>query len=137
MVCSITTPAACKPPLPPVRPCPVWGLRSRRSARRCRTWQISTTRPWPAPRVELGARHTLDGRAKLKVDGIGSDTVDLKDRTNPYAEVSLLMNQNGDLPVMAGLYYTRTEYKLDEDSEVADNTKLKRDEYGFKVGLAF
>ncbi len=68
---------------------------------------------------------------------IGSDTVDLKDRTNPYAEVSLLMNQKGDLPIMAGLYYTRTEYKLDEDSDAADNTKLKRDEFGFKVGVAF
>ena len=88
-------------------------------------------------RVEAGARRTIDGRAKLKVDGLGSDTVDLKDRTNPYAEVSLLMNQKGDLPVMAGLYYTRTEYKLDDDSYVADNTKLKRDEYGFKVGIAF
>jgi len=63
--------------------------------------------------------------------------VDLKDRTNPYAEVSLLMNQKGNLPVMAGLYYTRTEYKLDDDSYVADNTKLKRDEYGLKVGIAF
>ncbi|MBA1429696.1 MULTISPECIES: outer membrane beta-barrel protein [Pseudomonas fluorescens group] len=88
-------------------------------------------------RVEAGARHTIDGRAKLKVDGVGSDSVDLKDRTNPYAEVSLLMNQKGNLPVMAGLYYTRTEYKLDDDSYVADNTKLKRDEYGFKVGIAF
>lgn len=88
-------------------------------------------------RVEAGARRTLDSRAKIKVDGLGSDTVDLKDRTNPYAEVSLLMNRNGDLPVVAGLYYTRTEYKLDEDSDVADNTKLKRDEYGFKVGIAF
>jgi hypothetical protein len=39
--------------------------------------------------------------------------------------------------VVAGLYYTRTEYKLDEDSEVADNTRLKRDEYGVKVGIAF
>lgn len=88
-------------------------------------------------RFEAGARRTLDGRTKLKVDGVGSDTVDLKDRTNPYAEVSLLMNQKGDLPVMAGLYYTRTEYKLDDDSEVADNTRLKRDEYGVKVGIAF
>ncbi|MGF6096443.1 outer membrane beta-barrel protein [Pseudomonas sp. 18175] len=88
-------------------------------------------------RVEAGARRTLDSRAKIKVDGLGSDTVDLKDRTNPYAEVSLLMNRNGDLPVVAGLYYTRTEYKLDEDSDVADNTKLKRDEYGLKVGIAF
>lgn len=37
----------------------------------------------------------------------------------------------------AGLYYTRNEYKLDQDSDVADNTKLKRDEYGLKVGIAF
>ncbi|KTC63601.1 hypothetical protein AO262_06885 [Pseudomonas fluorescens ABAC62] len=88
-------------------------------------------------RVEAGARRTLDGRTKIKVEDFGSDTVDLKDRTNPYAEVSLLMNQKGDLPVMAGLYYTRTEYKLDDDSEVADNTRLKRDEYGFKIGVAF
>ncbi|MBF8781906.1 outer membrane beta-barrel protein [Pseudomonas fulva] len=88
-------------------------------------------------RVELGARHTIDGRAKLKVEDFGSDSVDLKDRTNPYAEVTLLMNQNGDLPVQAGVYYARTEYKLDDDSPVADNTKLKRDEFGVKVGLAF
>ncbi|MFP3446653.1 outer membrane beta-barrel protein [Pseudomonas sp. SIMBA_067] len=88
-------------------------------------------------RVEVGARHTLDGRARLKVDDFGSDTVDLKDRTNPYAEVTLLMNQQGGMPVQAGVYYTRTEYKLDEDSPAADNTKLKRDEFGVKVGLAF
>lgn len=88
-------------------------------------------------RVEVGARHTIDGRAKLKVDDFGSDTVDMKDRTNPYAEVSLLMNQQGGMPIYAGVYYTRTEYKLDEDSPVADNTKLKRDEFGVKVGLAF
>jgi len=87
--------------------------------------------------VEVGARHTIDGRARLKVDDFGSDTVDMKDRTNPYAEVTLLMNQQGGMPVQAGVYYTRTEYKLDEDSPVADNTKLKRDEFGFKVGLAF
>lgn len=88
-------------------------------------------------RVEVGARRSIDGRARLKVDDFGSDSVDMKDRTNPYAEVTLLMNQQGDLPVQAGVYYTRTEYKLDEDSEAADNTKLKRDEFGFKVGLAF
>lgn len=88
-------------------------------------------------RVEVGARHTLDGRAKIKVDDIGSDTVDLKDRTNPYAEVSLLLNRNGDLPIHTGVYYTRTQYQLDEDSEVADATKLKRDEFGVRVGLAF
>lgn len=88
-------------------------------------------------RLEAGARRSLDSKAKLHVDDVGNDTVDLKDRTNPYAEVSLLMNQKGSMPIMAGLYYTRTEYKLDEDSEVADNVKLKRDEFGVKVGLAF
>lgn len=88
-------------------------------------------------RVEVGARHTIDGRARLKVDDYGSDSVDMKDRTNPYAEVTLLMNQKGGMPVQLGAYYTRTEYKLDEDTPVADNTKLKRDEFGVKVGLAF
>lgn len=88
-------------------------------------------------RVEVGVRRTLDGRAKLKVDDFGSDTVDMKDRTNPYAEVSLLMNQQGGMPIYGSVYYTRTEYKLDEESDAADNTKLKRDEFGVKVGLAF
>ena len=88
-------------------------------------------------RAEVGVRRSIDGRARLKVDNFGSDSVDMKDRTNPYAEVSLLMNQNGDMPINSGVYYTRTEYKIDEDSPVADNTKLKRDEFGVKVGLAF
>ena len=88
-------------------------------------------------RVEVGARHSIDGRARLKVDRFGSDSVDMKDSTNPYAEVSLLMNQKGAMPIYAGVYYTRSEYKIDEDSPVADNTKLKRDEFGMKVGLAF
>lgn len=88
-------------------------------------------------RVEVGARHTFGSRAKIKVDEFGSDTIDLKDHTNPYAEVSLLMNQNGDLPIMAGVYYVRSEFKADEDSDVLDNTRLKRDEFGVKVGLSF
>ncbi|WP_369986982.1 outer membrane beta-barrel protein [Pseudomonas xanthosomatis] len=88
-------------------------------------------------RVEVGARHTIDGRARIKVDDFGSDSVDMKDRTNPYAEVTLLMNQQGSMPVQAGVYYTRTEYKVDGDSPVLDNNKLKRDEFGVKVGLAF
>ena len=88
-------------------------------------------------RVEVGARQTIDGRARLKVEHFGSDSVDMKDRTNPYAEVSLLMNQQGDMPIQAGLYYTRTEYKIDEDSPVVDNNRLKRDEFGVKVGMAF
>ncbi|MCG7373987.1 MULTISPECIES: hypothetical protein [Pseudomonas] len=88
-------------------------------------------------RVEVGARHTLDGRAKLKADNLGSDSIDLKDGTNPYAEISMLVNQKGTLPIMAGIYYTHTQYKLDSDFEFAENTKLKRDEYGLKLGVAF
>ena len=88
-------------------------------------------------RVEAGVRRTLDGRVKLKVEDFGSDSADMKDRTNPYAEVTLLMNQQGNLPIQAGVYYTRTEYRLDDETLLADNTELKRDEYGFKIGLAF
>ncbi|WP_028694071.1 outer membrane beta-barrel protein [Pseudomonas cremoricolorata] len=88
-------------------------------------------------RVEAGARHTIDGRAKIKVKDFGHDSVDLKDRLNPYAEVSLLMNRDGDLPIFAGLYYEHTIYKLDESTYIADDTRLKRHEYGVKVGLAF
>ncbi|MFV3405373.1 MULTISPECIES: outer membrane beta-barrel protein [Pseudomonas] len=88
-------------------------------------------------RVEVGARRTIDGRARVKVDDFGSDSIDLKDRTNPYAEVTLLMNRQGGMPVQAGVYYTRTEYQADENSAVLDNDKLKRDEFGVKVGLAF
>ncbi|NMY91663.1 hypothetical protein [Pseudomonas oryzihabitans] len=88
-------------------------------------------------RIELGARHTINGSAKLKADDFDSDDVDLKDRTNPYAEIGFLMNQNGQLPVYAGAYYTYTEYKLDSDSELSSDAKLKRDEYGLKLGLAF
>ncbi|HKS14333.1 MAG TPA: hypothetical protein VJS90_14990, partial [Pseudomonas sp.] len=88
-------------------------------------------------RLEVGARRTLDGRATLDIDDAGSDRVDLKDQTNPFAELSLLMNQNGSLPVHASVYYTRTDYDLEGGSPVTDNTRLKRDEYGFKLGLVF
>ncbi|HYQ51061.1 MAG TPA: hypothetical protein VES70_11590, partial [Pseudomonas sp.] len=67
----------------------------------------------------------------------GSDRADMRDRTNPYAEISLLMNQQGDFPIYAGVYYTRTNYELDEDTLLADNTELKRDEYGVKLGISF
>nr|WP_314617935.1 hypothetical protein [uncultured Pseudomonas sp.] len=88
-------------------------------------------------RVEGGVRYMVDGRAKLDVQGFDDESSDMKDRANPYAEITLLMNQQGDFPIQAGVYYIRTHYELDEDSLVADNTELKRDEYGVKLGLAF
>jgi len=88
-------------------------------------------------RVEAGVRRSIDGKVKLDVERLGSDRADMRDRTNPYAEISLLMNQQGDFPIYAGVYYTRTNYELDEDTLLADNTELKRDEYGVKLGISF
>ena len=88
-------------------------------------------------RIEAGVRRSIGSKAKIRVAGEGSDTVDLKDHTNPYAEVNFLFNQQSSWPMVAGVYYTHTEFKLDGDSELADNTKLKIDEFGAKVGIAF
>nr|WP_191486412.1 outer membrane beta-barrel protein [Pseudomonas sp. FEN] len=88
-------------------------------------------------RIEAGVRRTIGSDARIDVRGDGSDTVDLKDRTNPYAEVNFLFNRQGALPIVAGAYYTHTDYKLDRDSDLADNTELKRDEFGAKIGIAF
>jgi len=88
-------------------------------------------------RLEGGVRYAVGGEAKLDVDGFDDETSDTKDRANPYAEITLLMNQQGDFPIQAGLYYIQTKYELDDESLAADNTELKRDEYGVKLGMAF
>lgn len=88
-------------------------------------------------RMEAGVRRTLNGEVDLDVRHYGSDDADMQDRTNPYAEFTLLMNQQGNLPIQASVYYTRTKYQLDDQTLLADNTELKREEYGFKLGLAF
>lgn len=89
-------------------------------------------------RLEAGARYSLDAEAELKVSGEGSDTVDLKDKANPYAELTVLWNKGiNNLPISTSLYYTRTNYKVDSDSVLAENSKLKQEQVGLKVGLAF
>ncbi|MBZ5756056.1 outer membrane beta-barrel protein [Pseudomonas sp. S5(2021)] len=88
-------------------------------------------------RFEAGARYSMEGEAKLKIDDVGSDTADLKDKAHPYAELTLLMNREGQLPLTAGVYYTRTNYQLEGGDDLSDSAELERDEYGFKVGLAF
>jgi len=88
-------------------------------------------------RIEAGVRRTIESDTQIHVSGEGTDTVDLKDRTNPYAEVNFLFNQQSSLPIVAGVYYTHTDYKLDGNSALADNIQLKRDEYGAKIGIAF
>ncbi|CZT30111.1 outer membrane beta-barrel protein [Pseudomonas cerasi] len=88
-------------------------------------------------RAELGARRTINADAHVKVSGATSDSFDLKDRTSPYLEVGMLLNQHGQLPFYVGGYATYTEYKPDSDSPLADDVKLKRGEAGFKAGLSF
>ena len=88
-------------------------------------------------RLEVGARYSIEAESKLKVAG-ESDTVDLKDKVNPYGELSVLWNKGiNNMPISTSLYYTQTRYELDSNSVFADNSKLKKEEIGLKVGLAF
>ena len=76
-------------------------------------------------------------RSKLKVGG-ESDTVDLKDKVNPYGELTVLWTKGiNNMPISTSLYYTQTRYELDSNSELAENSKLKQEQVGLKVGLAF
>ncbi|TLX56618.1 hypothetical protein DN824_15280 [Stutzerimonas nosocomialis] len=88
-------------------------------------------------RLEVGARYSIEADSKLKVGG-ESDTVDLKDKVNPYGELSVLWNKGfNNVPISTSLYYTQTRYELDSNSEFAENSKLKQEQIGLKVGLAF
>jgi len=88
-------------------------------------------------RLEVGARYSIEADSKLKVGG-ESDTVDLKDKVNPYGELSVLWNKGiNNMPISTSLYYTQTRYEIDSDSEFAENSKLKQEQVGLKVGLAF
>lgn len=52
--------------------------------------------------------------------------------------MSVLFNQGANsMPVMVGVYYVHNEYKLKNNLDVADDVKLKANEYGAKVALAF
>lgn len=88
-------------------------------------------------RLEVGTRYNVDAETKIKVQHLNSTTVDLKDKYNPYAELNFMWDKGyNDLPLTAGLYYTKTNYQLKDKHHVA-NTKLKNDEFGVKLGLAF
>lgn len=88
-------------------------------------------------RLEVGARYSVDAEARLKVEG-DSESVDLKDKVNPYGELSVLWNKGiNNLPISTSLYYTQTRYELDSNSELAQRSKLKQEQIGLKVGLAF
>lgn len=88
-------------------------------------------------RLELGTRYNINAQSKIKVQSLGSTTVDLKDKYSPYAELNFMWDKGyNDLPLTAGIYYTQHNYQLKEKYDIA-NTKLKNDEFGMKVGLAF
>ena len=88
-------------------------------------------------RLEVGTRYNINSETKVKVQHLGSTTVDLKDKYNPYAELNFMWDKGyNDLPLTAGLYYNKTNYQLKDKRDIS-NTKLKNDEFGVKVGLAF
>ena len=85
----------------------------------------------------MGARYSINSEARLKVDG-DSDSVDLKDKVNPYGELTVLWNKGiNSLPISTSLYYTQTRYGLDSNSAIAERSKLKQEQVGLRVGLAF
>ena len=88
-------------------------------------------------RLEVGARYSIEADSKLEVGG-ESDTVDLKEKVNPYGELSVLWNKGiNNRPISTSLYYTQTRYELDSSRTIAENSKLKQEQVGVKVGLAF
>jgi hypothetical protein len=88
-------------------------------------------------RLEVGARYSINARSKLEIGDAG-ESVDLRDKVNPYGELSFLWNKGiNNMPVSASLYYTQIRYQIDSGSTVADKTELKHEQVGLRVGLAF
>lgn len=88
-------------------------------------------------RLEVGTRYSINGKSTAKVEDLGNETVDLKDRYSPYAELNFMWDKGyNDMPLTAGLYYTQHNYKLKDKYNVGD-TKLKNDEIGLKLGMNF
>lgn len=89
-------------------------------------------------RLEVGTRYNIDGRTHFRVEDVGSEKLDMKNKANPYAELSFLWNQReGALPVSASLYYERTNYELDDAELLSDNNRLKGEEVGLRLGMLF
>lgn len=88
-------------------------------------------------RLEIGTRYSIEGETKVKLVDVGSETVDLRDKFNPYAELNFLWDRGFGVPVTAGLYYTQTNYELKNDDVLASNTELESNEFGVKLGVVF
>lgn len=88
-------------------------------------------------RVEVGTRYNIKAKSTIKVESVGSETVDLKNKYSPYAELNFMWDKGyNDLPLTAGVYYTQHNYELKDKYNVGD-TKLKNDEIGLKLGMIF
>lgn len=88
-------------------------------------------------RLEVGTRYSIEGEGKVKLSGYGSETADLENKFNPYAELNFLWDRGQGFPFTAGVYYTQTNYELDDDELLADNTELESNEFGVKLGVLF
>nr|WP_298166711.1 hypothetical protein [uncultured Pseudomonas sp.] len=83
-------------------------------------------------RLEVGARYSIDGRIKVEIVDV-SNSFDLENKVNPYGELSFLWNKGiNNLPISTSLYYMQTRYRVEDD-----NSELKQEQFGLKVGLAF
>ena len=88
-------------------------------------------------RLEVDTRYNIKAKSTAKVEGFSNETVDLKNKYSPYAELNFMWDKGyNDLPLTAGLYYTQHNYELKDKYNVGD-TKLKNDEIGLKLGMNF
>ena len=71
-------------------------------------------------RLELGTRYNIDGTTKVHVQDVGNQKVDMKNKHNPYAELTFMWDKGyNDLPITAGLYYTKHNLQLKEKDQIA------------------
>src|SRR5690606_39942250 len=83
-------------------------------------------------RLEVGTRYSIEGEAKIKLDGVGSETVDLDEKFNPYAELNFLW----DSGFTAGLYYTQTNYELKNRQDLAYRKSTRLNSSHVKISYA-
>ena len=88
-------------------------------------------------RLEVGTRYNIEAESKIKVEHARSTTVNLKGKHSPYAELNFMSDKIfNDMPLTAGLYYMQNNYQLKDKHQYA-KTKIKNDEFGFKLGMFF
>ena len=88
-------------------------------------------------RLEIGTRYNIEAESRIKAENSRSATADLKGKYSPYAELNFMWDKGyNNMPLTAGVYYMQNNYQL-KDRHAYAKTKLKNEEIGLKVGLAF